>query len=776
MVQGAGTCEFITVIAMNNMTSTDMTAEVTILKTKNKELIDCIDEGVHHRGGPVSSRGMTVKRQETSTDDSVIEGTLSRILYRGDDLRFAVGLLQTDDEDTPLKIAGELGSLEEGDSIRVIGHFRTDPKFGRQFKVKAAHPIMPHTREGLVAYLSSGRIQSIGPKLAERIVAYFGLETLDILVQTPERLAEVDGIGPKRCSEIASQVRDQVFQRDALIFLQGLHIGPALANRIWQRYEERTIGYVRDNPYRLAEDITGVGFKTADHIAQKMGFDPTSPVRAAAGIIHCLGRALDEGHVFLPRDVLFERLIKLLGDNAPIEAELDRCLAEGRLVDDRGIYLHVVYDAELELGERLSDHMDAPTTALTVDLAQIESRLDIALAPSQRDAIELAASSNFMVLTGGPGTGKTTTVRAIWSLFASHGLDILMAAPTGRASKRLAEATGATATTIRRLLGYHPVEGFRHDEDDPLDADVVVIDESSMLDQNLALGLMRAMKPTTRLILVGDSDQLPSVGAGNVLSDILHSEMADTVRLKTVFRQSEQSDIVTNAYSILSGDMPESGQVSEDSDFFVVRTDTSEKAAHLIERLVTERIPRKFGLDPTRDIQVLAPMHRGHCGAHALNERLQDTLNPDGVPIGQGPRGFRVGDKVMQVKNDYQKEVFNGDVGRIVALGQNGITVDFDGRYLELEREAMNRLVLAYACSVHKSQGSEYPAVVIPVLTEHWLMLQRNLLYTAVTRGKALVVLVAQDKAMKRCVRNEDGLQRYTQLYHRLMPDNRCVE
>ena len=308
-----------------------------------------------------------------------------------------------------------------------------------------------------------------------------------------------------------------------------------------------------------------------------------------------------------------------------------------------------------------------------------------------------------------------------------------------------------------------------------LEADAVVIDEASMLDQNLALGLLRALKPTTRLILVGDSDQLPSVGAGNVLGDILNSEMADTIRLKTVFRQSDESEIVTNAYKILSGERPESGELVDETDFFVIPADTPDKAAHLIELLVTERIPRKFGLDPVRDIQVLAPMHRGVCGAHALNERLQATLNPAGMPVATGIRSFRVGDKVMQVKNDYQKEVFNGDVGRIVAQGQGGVTVDFDGRYLELEREAMNRLVLAYACSVHKSQGSEYPAVVIPVLTEHWLMLQRNLLYTAVTRGKSLVILVGQEKALSRSVRNVEGIQRYTQLYHRLFPVEQCV-
>ncbi|MEE2757750.1 MAG: ATP-dependent RecD-like DNA helicase [Myxococcota bacterium] len=702
------------------------------------------------------------------TSSETIEGTVKRILFRGDDDRFAVGLLALDDQTELLRIAGELGGISDGDRVRLIGRFRQDARFGHQFKVSACQPILPHTESGLIAYLSSGRIPSIGPKLAQRLVDYFSTETLDIIIHAPNRLCEVDGIGPKRSKEICEQVTDQVFQRDALIFLQGLDLGPALANRIWHRYHEQTINLVRENPYRLAEEVGGIGFKTADQIAQSLGFSPDSPIRAAAALIHMLGRALDDGHVFLPKSELTARVESLIGAEAPIDIELERLVTEGRLIDDDGLYLKNVLATEIELAEQIEGRLLAEIDPLQLDDDFIDKRLGVSLAEEQRQAVKYACNHALLILTGGPGTGKTTTVRAIQKMFAMAGLRVTLAAPTGRASRRLAEATGVSASTIHRLLGYHPVEGFRHDENEPLEGDAFIIDEVSMLDQNLAIALMRAIPSGARIVFVGDSDQLPSVGAGNVLADLMASGRVQTMTLTTVHRQANDSQIVTSAYQILNGHQPDSGQSRDDSDFFIIPAETPERAAALIETMIKNRIPNRFALDPIEDIQVLTPMHRGVCGANRLNERLQALLNPDGRPVRKGPVSYRVGDKVMQQKNDYQKDVFNGDVGRIIAQSASGAVIRFDQRVIEYDRDGLERIGLAYACSVHKSQGSEYPAVIIPVLTEHWLMLQRNLLYTAVTRGKQLVIVVGQEKALMRAIRNTDGLARYTQLNKRL--------
>ncbi|MEE2786141.1 MAG: ATP-dependent RecD-like DNA helicase [Myxococcota bacterium] len=706
--------------------------------------------------------------ESNQSPKEILDGVLTRILFRSDDGRFGAGILKDSSSSATTRVAGEIGMLQEGDTVRLVGLMKDDERFGRQFKVAASYPILPHTEAGLVGYLSSGRIQSVGPKLAERLVAYFGTETLQIISEAPERLTEVEGIGPKRSEEISSQVREHVLQRDALVFLQGLNLSASAANKVWQHYGENAITVVRDNPYRLAAEIAGIGFQTSDQLAQQLGFEADSEVRVAAAIIHILTKGFDDGHVYLPEDLLIERTMALIGADTPVGQQLSHLKSAGHLLDDGGIYLPFVHLVETELARRFTAcARQIPETSANM-LAAIESRLGFQLADKQRDAVELATSTNLMILTGGPGTGKTTTVQAIKRALDAMGEEVVMAAPTGRAARRLADATQASASTIHRLLGYHPVDGFRYGEDEPLPADAIIIDEASMLDQQLALALLRALQPGARLILVGDAHQLPSVGPGNVLADLLSSRTLPTVQLTEVFRQAEASDIVSNAYRILSGVLPESAQMANGGDFFVVTAETPTIAADLIEQMVHVRMPRRFGLDPVEDIQVLAPMHRGVCGAHQLNTRLQDRLNPDGATIKRGGRKFRVGDKVMQVKNDYQKEVFNGDLGRIMAQTESGITIRFDNRVLEYEGDALDNLTLAYACSVHKSQGSEYPAVIIPMLTEHWLMLQRNLLYTAVTRGKSLVVVVGQRRAIERAVRNVEGVQRYTQLAHRL--------
>ncbi len=721
-------------------------------------------------------------------EPETLEGVLLRFVFTSADGAYAVARLQRDDgSDETVSVVGALGGLNEGERVRLVGRREQSAKYGDQFRVEAGWPVLPHSEAGIRAYLASGKVEGIGPKLAGRIVDKFGADALDVILTAPERLAEVEGIGRQRSRAIQEAFREQEVQREAFVFLQGHVVSAALAARIFKRYGGQTIALVRENPYRMAEEVRGVGFATADRIARSLGFASDSPARVAAALVHLLGQALDDGHTYLPRDMLLERVANLTGTEGaglprlPAEATaggrlpsggadvLDALLAEGRLEqEDDGVWLRTPRALEIEAAERVFGLRAAQVPRLKVDTAAFEQQRGVTLAPAQREALEAAARHPLLVLTGGPGTGKTTIVRALVHAVERSGGRILLAAPTGRAARRLAESTGREARTLHRLLEYSPREdAFRRDEDQPLEAEALVVDESSMLDLALFTAVLRAVRPGTRLVLVGDADQLPSVGAGNVLADLLSSGAVPAVRLREIFRQASASDIVVNAHRVQAGEVPVPAADPDRGDFFIVTAEDPERARALIGRLVAERIPAKFNLNSFDDVQVLAPMHRGTCGAHALNETLQALLNPDGEPLG-GPRGLRVGDKVMQVRNDYEKEVFNGDVGRIEARTSDGVRVRFDERRVDYAADALDALVLAYACSVHKSQGSEYPAVVMPVLTEHWVMLQRNLLYTAVTRGRRLVVLVGQARALRRAVENDQGLHRFTALARRL--------
>ena len=724
-----------------------------------------------------------------------LEGRVLRTLFVSDDATFAVTSFEAEAGDLlaaglavgeRLTAVGPLASLDQEDRVHVVGSWVDSPRFGRQLRVHAAWPVLPHSAAGIEGYLGSGRVKGVGPALARRIVAHFGAQTLEIIGQSPERIAEVPGIGPKRGGELARALSGPATAREVLVFLQGLGLSAAVASRIFKRYAGATIPLVRANPYRLCEEVHGVGFATADRLARSLGFGLDDPARVGAALVHLLGRAQDDGHLCLPRATLLAQAERLLGADAPAAAVLDLLLAEQRLCaePDDLIYTVTALALEVEAAERITGLLQREVPLVPVDLPQLQTLTGLVLAEGQAAAVRLAAVAGLLVLTGGPGTGKTTIVKTLLALFEAAGVGpILLAAPTGRAARRMAEATGHEARTLHRLLEYSPAEdAFRRDDDQPLEAAVVIVDEASMVDQSLCVALLRALPAQCRLVLVGDADQLPSVGAGNVLADLIASDRVPVARLDEIYRQASTSQIVVAAHHIRAGLRPPGAIPGAEGDFYVIDARDAEHAADLICQLLTHRIPDAFGLDPVDAVQVLTPMHRGACGAERLNARLQALLNPEkggragetngDVKAGGGAEGKarpRVGDKVMQTRNDYEREVFNGDVGRLRSIGAEGaLQVAFEGRLVTVPREAGDALALAYACTVHKSQGSEYPAVVMPVVTEHWGLLQRNLLYTAVTRGRRLVVLVAQPRALERAVSNVDGLARHTALARRL--------
>ncbi|MGK0358502.1 MAG: exodeoxyribonuclease V alpha subunit [Bradymonadia bacterium] len=691
---------------------------------------------------------------------------LERVLFSSDDGAFQVAFVRPDVGD-PVKAVGALSGLAPGERVRLIGRRIHSQKFGAQFRVTAAYPVLPHSEDGVRRYLASGRVSGIGKQLAARLVAAFGAQTFDVILTTPERLAEVPGIGPKRCAELATAFVEQVARREAMIFLQGLGASSRAVQAIWQAHGANAIQHVRHNPYRLAEEISGIGFRSADGFARHLGFDPDDPARIAAAVVHLLNRAAEDGHVYLPRDTLATQAEGLLGTSA--QAIIDTLIAEGRLVDgghDRLALRHMDL-GEAEIATRIAERLAVQGPPLPVDLDALAATTNLRLAPAQSEAVQVAAEASLMLLTGGPGTGKTTIVQAILHVFDALTGPVLLAAPTGRAAKRLSEACGRDASTLHRLLEYSPREGFKRGRDRPLEAAALIIDEASMIDQALMIAVLRALPADARLILVGDADQLPSVGPGQVLGDLLAVEEVPAVRLREVFRQARTSQIVAAAHAVQSGEMPPVAPSGADTDFFIVWAQDADEAATLIDTMIAERIPQAFGI-ASADVQVLTPMHRGTCGAQNLNTRLQARLNPNGNVLRLAARELRVGDRVMQVRNDYEREVYNGDLGRVQGFNTDGVSVEFGGRAVDYPRLGLDAVQLAYACSVHKSQGSEYPAVILPVLDEHWMMLQRNLLYTALTRGRRLVVLVAQRRALHRAVRNTKGTERFTRLAERL--------
>jgi exodeoxyribonuclease V alpha subunit len=728
---------------------------------------------------------MRYNRQDSGNkirEYSAIEGILERIVYFNEENNYTVARLRVARNPELVTIVGSMPCPNPGETLRLKGEWVVDAKFGRQFRVESCLSVLPATITGIQKYLGSGLVKGIGPVMAKRIVAVFGLKTLDIIETQPERLLEVEGIGTIRVERIGEAWQEQKQVHEVMIFLQGHGVSSTYAVKIYKAYGDKSVSVVKENPYRLALDISGIGFKTADRIAQNMGIDPGSQIRAEAGIIHVLSELVDEGHVYYPYDKLMDAAASLLEVNRDV---LDRALAtlvkQRRIVvedqqGERAVYLTPLHIAEVNVARRLETLVNSPRQLIQIDVEKairwVQQSIGMELAEMQKEAIRKMVTSKVLVLTGGPGTGKTTLLNCIIRILERKGQRILLASPTGRAARRLAEVTGCDAKTIHRLLEYSPTEGgFKRNEEKPLEADLVIIDEASMVDILLMNHLLKAIPTTAMLLMVGDVDQLPPVGPGNMLKDIIASGRVETVRLTEVFRQAQESMIVVNAHRVNRGEFPVARPPEgKRTDFYFVERDDPEKVVEVVKYLCVRRLPRVFRFNPFDDIQVMTPMHKGLAGVANLNAELQMLLNPTGKEVIRGGRCFRINDKVMQIVNNYEKEVFNGDIGRVVGIKheEQKLTVKYEDRLVDYDWSQLDELVLAYAISIHKSQGSEYPAVVIPILPQHYVMLQRNLLYTAITRAKKLVILVGSRRAIAIATRNNRIQHRYSALTTRL--------
>ena len=742
-------------------------------------------------------------------DPNRVAGTVERVTFHSEETGFCVLRVNAARRREPVTVVGTAVTVGPGEFVEANGSWVNDRSYGLQFRAEHLRVVPPSTLEGIEKYLGSGMIRGIGPHFAAQLVRTFGAEVFEVIENDPERLRELPGIGPKRQSQVVAAWAEQKAVREIMVFLQSHGVGSARAVRIYRLYGDRAVDRVRENPYRLTLDVRGIGFRTADAIAQSLGFEADSIPRARAGVRHVLQELAGEGHCAGERGALVEATAGLLEVEAEIvERALARDLADEELVDethdgDSWIYLPALHRSERgaagHLGRLLGGGGGGPPWG-DIDpekaIPWAEQRVGFELSDSQRAAVACAIRERVTVITGGPGVGKTTIVNAVLRIVRAKGVRARLCAPTGRAAKRLAESTGLEASTIHRLLEFDPATGgFRHGRDQPLDTDLVVVDEVSMVDVVLANQLFRAIPEHAALLLVGDVDQLPSVGPGSVLADVIGSERVPTVRLTEIFRQAESSRIVVNAHRINRGESPEyprppnrpegsgegEGEGAETargnaapSDFYVIPVRDAEEARDRLLQVVTERIPRRFGFDPMADLQVLTPGRRGGLGATALNAELQSLLNPGSTArVNRYGTTYARGDKVLQTVNDYQKEVFNGDIGRIVAVDpeEQTVTVDFEGRPVPYEFSELDELSLAYAITVHKSQGSEFPAVVIPLTTQHYMLLERNLVYTGVTRGKRLVVLVAEPRALAIAVRRFESVQRRSRLAERLRGD-----
>lgn len=731
------------------------------------------------------------KDTQEETEFNELEGQLDRITYTSEETGFTVARLKVQGYSEPVTVVGSLIAPRPGEVLRMKGTWAHHPKFGKQFKITSHQLVLPASIEGIQRYLGSGLIKGIGPVMASRIVEKFGERTLEVIDHHIEDLQRVQGISKKRIGMVKRAWQEQKEIRDVMIFLQQQGVSTGYATKIFKRYGTESIGIVSRNPYRLATEMVGIGFLTADKIAHRMGFEKRSPARVEAGILYVLNQLADEGHVYYPYEAFIDKCRNILEVDGDVIIKAFGSIAMGGQI--------VIEDLNLDLGAFKTNHKAVYLTRFQVSesgiadhlkrllhskrkirdmdgdkaLIWVQKQIRLRLAQKQIEAVKRAISEKVMVITGGPGTGKTTIINAVIKIYRQLGAKILLAAPTGRASKRMSEATGYPARTIHRLLAYRPQKGgFQHNQDRPLEVDVLILDETSMIDTILMYHLLKAAPSKATLIMVGDVNQLPSVGPGNVLKDIIESKAMPVVELKEIFRQAGKSHIVINAHRINNGEMPHL-KTSRDrlEDFYFIEQNDPEQVLKVLLDLVCHRIPNRFRFDPLKDIQVLSPMHKGNVGTENLNRALQEALNPCQVMLTRGDRALRLQDKVMQVRNNYEKEVFNGDIGIVTSIDKDRqeLVVTFDGIQVPYDYTELDEITLAYAISVHKSQGSEYPAVIIPILTQHYVLLQRNLIYTAVTRGKNLVVMVGSKKALALGIGNDRIMKRYTFLGERLV-------
>lgn len=707
---------------------------------------------------------------------------VERITYQNADNGYTVLKCAVKNAQDLVTVVGIMPDTHVGSVLALEGVWKVDAKYGRQFSVEKFEETLPATVYGIEKYLGSGLIKGVGPKFARRIVEKFGKDTLDVIEENPDALIEVEGIGRVRVERIRKSWEEQKEIKNIMLFLQGHEVSTSHATKIFKTYGSDSISVVQENPYRLADDIWGIGFKTADTIAEKMGIEKDRFIRLRSGILYTLNKLSENGHCYAVREQLIQAAVQLLEvEEAELEITLDEMLRTEEVIrEEEAIYLPPFFFSETGCAKRLLKllaaerrvQMDVDTVMETV-MGRTGQGQHITYDEVQLEAIRAAVSSKIMVLTGGPGTGKTTTTMGIIAAYRAAGCRIILAAPTGRAAKRMSEATGMEAKTIHRLLEYKPPEGYQRKEENPLEGDVLILDECSMIDIMLMYNLLKAMPEQMTLIMVGDTDQLPSVGAGNVLKDIISSGRIPVVRLSRIFRQAQGSRIIMNAHRINKGEQIDM-RGGRDSDFFFAAKEINEEVVELLVKYCTENLPRYYHVDALQDIQVLTPMQRGVCGAANLNQVLQEAMNPGSIFLRRGGTQYRLHDKVMQIRNDYDKEVFNGDIGVInhVDMEERELTVNFDGREVVYDVSELEELTLAYATTIHKSQGSEYPIVVMPFTMSHYVMLQRNLLYTGVTRAKKILVLIGEKKAVWYAVKNETTADRNTKLAERLREDS----
>jgi len=727
----------------------------------------------------------------------ILTGQIERITFTSEDTGYMVAKVRVQGRKELVTVVGSLMSPVPGEILYMKGEWIRHPKFGDQFRVSEFSSMVPESLSGIEKYLGSGLIKGVGPVMAERIVKKFGKKTLDVIEKDSGKLAAVEGIGEKRIAMIRKAWEDQKEIRNVMLFLHAHDISSGYALKIFRRYGNRAVALLKENPYRLATDISGIGFVTADKIGAKLGFPKNSPDRIESGIIYALFSQSEEGHVYYPCSALAEQSAGMLDvDEHDVSKGIERAVAAGKIVIEalegdpgepegkrNAAFLARYHFCETGISELLKKLVGSslPFQSIEPDKAieSVQTLLSISLAEKQVEALRSALRNKVMVITGGPGTGKTTIINSVIKIFSRLKMKTMLAAPTGRAAKRMSEATGHEAKTIHRMLEFNIERGgFLRNGENPVDCDALIIDESSMIDTILMFHLLKAVPLSAVLIFVGDINQLPSVGAGNVLGDIIASGLVPVVTLSEIFRQAKESNIIVNAHRVNSGLMPFIKTDQNINDFYFIEQDNPERIVEIIRELVTERIPKRFGLDPFTDIQVLSPMHRGLMGASNLNNVLQKALNPGDASVVHGEKKYRQGDKVMQIRNNYDREVFNGDMGMITEIipGERKIFISFDKKIIEYDFQDLDEIILSYAVSVHKSQGSEYPAVVIPVHTHHYILLQRNLIYTAITRGRDLVVMVGTKKALAMGINNSKTEKRYTYLKNRLKRDQRAAE